>query len=157
MMRSFILGSVIIGLTCVSSAAIESVSINEAKTLREKLTGVKPVQKKIQAPQKAQASLKKAVGKKVQVTKATSLKPAQKGLILAREAKAKKDYILAIKRYNFILKYFAKTPEAKIALMDKADIYKDMGLEEQAQYNKTRAQKMTVQAAAPAVGNKLKK
>ena len=46
-----------------------------------------------------------------------------------------------------------------MALMDKAEIYKDMGLEEQALYNKTRAQKMTVVQASAAtnVGNKVKK
>ena len=152
MMRSLILGSVIIGFAFGSSAAIESISINEAKSLREKLTGTKKVEA-------TKAPLNKVATKKVPTAHSVPQKPAQKGLALAREAKGKKDYILAIKRYNFILKYFAKTQEAKMALMDKAEIYKDMGLEEQALYNKTRAQKMTVVQASAAtnVGNKVKK
>lgn len=161
MMRSLILGSVIIGFACVSTAAIESVSINDAKTLREKLTGTKkpevtkaPVKKVIE--QKVE---QKIATKKIPTAKVVPQTPAQKGLSLAREAKDKKDYILAIKRYNFILKYFAKKPEAKMALLDKAEIYKNMGLEEQAQYNKIRAQKMTVVQAGvtPTVGNKIRK
>ena len=92
--------------------------------------------------------------KKNKQTKAVPLKPAQKGLALAREAKNEKNYILAIKRYNFILKYFSKTAQARQALLDKSQIYKDMGLEEQAQYNKTRAQKMVV---VNTTGNNVKK
>lgn len=155
MMRSLILGSVIFGFACVSTAAIESVSINDARTLREKLTGIKPAQKKMQAQK---TPVKSVAGKKVPTAQMALMKPAQKGLALAREAKNEKNYILAIKRYNFILKYFSKTAEARQALLDKSEIYKDMGLEEQSQFNKARAQKLTVQAAvSPSLGNKIKK
>ena len=164
MMRSLILGSVIIGFSCVTIAAIESVSINDAKSLREKLTGQKKIQA-VNAPvKKAEVKKTPAAANKVDVqsvqpkknnqTKVVLLKPAQKGLALAREAKNEKNYILAIKRYNFILKYFSKTSEARQALLDKSQIYKDMGLEEQAQYNKTRAQKMVV---VNTTGNNVKK
>ncbi len=162
MIRSFILGSVIFSLSCVTLAAIESVSIKDAKTLREKLTGQKKmesvkaapsVQKKKPTVEANAAPVGMTPAKKNNQTK-SQLKPAQKGLALAREAKDEKNYILAIKRYNFILKYFAKSPEARQALLDKSQIYKDMGLEEQAQYNKSRAQKMVV---ANKTGNIIKK
>lgn len=146
MIRSIFIGSVIIGFSCLSMAAIESVSINEAKSLREKLTGQKKIESVKRTPLVQQ--------KKNNQTKVIPLKPAQKGLALAREAKAEKNYILAIKRYNFILKYFSKSVEARQALMDKAQIYKEMGLEEQAQYNKIRAQKMVV---VNSTGNNTKK
>lgn len=67
---------------------------------------------------------------------------AEKALMLARQSKKQKDYILAIKRYNFILKYYAKTPQAKMALIDKSDMYKEMGLPEQAAYNQKRVANM---------------
>lgn len=164
MMRLLILGSVIIGFSCVTIAAIESVSINDAKSLREKLTGQKKIQvvhapgRKI-AVKKTPAATNKFDAESIQTkknnqTKVLPLKPAQKGLALAREAKNEKNYILAIKRYNFILKYFSKTAQARQALLDKSQIYKDMGLEEQAQYNKTRAEKMVV---LNTTGNKVKK
>lgn len=60
---------------------------------------------------------------------------AAKALTLARQSRSEKNYILAIKRYNFILKYYSKTSQAKTALSDKASLYKEMGLTEQAAYN----------------------
>lgn len=64
---------------------------------------------------------------------------AQKALNLARESRQQKNYILAIKRFNFILKYYSKTQEAKTALIEKASLYKEMGLNEQATYNLNKA------------------
>ncbi len=70
------------------------------------------------------------------------LASATKALTLARQSRTEKNYILAIKRYNFILKYYSKTPQAKIALADKASLYKEMGLSEQAAYNQKRISTM---------------
>lgn len=60
---------------------------------------------------------------------------ADKALKLARVSRSEKNYILAIKRYNFILKYYPKTQQAKLALVDKVSLYKEMNLSEPANYN----------------------
>jgi hypothetical protein len=60
---------------------------------------------------------------------------ADKALMLARQSRDEKNYIQAIKRYNFILKYYSKTNHAKLALVDKSMMYKEMGLPVQAAYN----------------------
>jgi hypothetical protein len=169
MFRFFILGSVISVISLAAFAAVESVSIGDAKTLREKLTGQKqiqtskknskvsmqtiPLKSSVKAPLKKVGTLQNKPAQKSAQT--TSLRPSQKGLALAREAKNEKNYILAIKRYNFILKHFSRTSEAKAALLDKAQIYKEMGLDEQATYNKMRASKQVT--ASIQSGLKIKK
>lgn len=60
---------------------------------------------------------------------------ADKALMLARQSRNEKNYILAIKRYNFILKYYPKTQQSKLALLDKVSLYKEMNLSEPAQHN----------------------
>ncbi|MFN3454648.1 MAG: hypothetical protein ACK41T_06765 [Pseudobdellovibrio sp.] len=67
--------------------------------------------------------------------------PARKVLSLARQAKQEKNYTLAIKRYNTLLVKFPKAAEVKDAYFDKAEMYREMGLLEQAQYNQQLALK----------------
>lgn len=69
---------------------------------------------------------------------------SEKALLLARQSSKQKDYITAIKRYNFILKKFPKSNEAVLALKDKAQIYSAMGLKEQASHNLKKAQALTL-------------
>lgn len=69
---------------------------------------------------------------------------ANKALGLARQSRNEKNYILAIKRYNFVLKYYPKTVQAKAALMDKASMYKEMGLNEPAAYNQKKVSTLNV-------------
>lgn len=85
----------------------------DAKSALEKLTGVSSVQKK--------------------------LLPEERALQLARESRDQKNYVLAIKRYNYILKNFSKTKQATLALMDKSAIYNKMGFEKPAAYNMKKA------------------
>jgi hypothetical protein len=92
----------------------------------EQLTGNKQQSKKVNAQSN------RPIAKKPQSKVVAS---AQKALTLARESRSQKNYILAIKRFNFILKYYSKTSEAKTALAEKASLYKEMGLNEQATYN----------------------
>jgi uncharacterized membrane protein YcgQ (UPF0703/DUF1980 family) len=61
---------------------------------------------------------------------------AEKALALARLSRSEKNYILAIKRYNFILKYYSKTKQAQLALADKASLYSEMNLSEPALHNR---------------------
>ena len=84
----------------------------------------------------------------VQVTKQPAvltnkiIASADKALLLARQSRDTKNYILAIKRYNFILKYYPKTTQAKLALIDKSLLYKEMGLFDQAAYNQRKVSLM---------------
>ncbi len=61
--------------------------------------------------------------------------PADRALQMARESRDQKNYILAIKRYNYIIKNFAKSQQAAIALLDKSALYQKMGFAEPATYN----------------------
>lgn len=69
----------------------------------------------------------------------SKMKPAQKALVFARQSRDEKNYILAIKRYNFIIKHFPKTQEAQTAHLDKASLYQKMGFQQPAVFNKKRA------------------
>lgn len=77
---------------------------------------------------------------------------ADKALKLARESRNAGDHILAIKRYNFIMKYYPKSPEAKMALSDKADIYNKLGLRAPAEFNRRKAGLLD-QATAQRISN----
>jgi len=138
---TFAFTSIVFICTSISStadAAVKPVTIDESATLKEKLTGQRDLSKSKPTPKN------KTVVKKLSPAQMAKLRPSERGLILAREAKDSGDYVLSIKRYNFIAKHFSKTPEAKLALMDKAEIYQKMGLAEQAQYNIRKAQSYTV-------------
>jgi hypothetical protein len=74
---------------------------------------------------------------------------ADKALILARQSRDEKNYIQAIKRYNFILKYYSKTNQAKLALVDKSMMYKEMGLPVQAAYNQKKVSQMNTISKLP--------
>ena len=79
----------------------------------------------------AKSDLEKLTGIKTFVFK----QPSEKALHMARESRDQKNYILAIKRYNYIIKNFSKTKEATQALLDKSAMYKKMGFEIPSKYN----------------------
>lgn len=63
-------------------------------------------------------------------------------LELARDAKWKRDYVTALKRYNTLIVKFPKAKkEVRQAYLDKAELYKEMGLLEQSKYNLEKAKK----------------
>lgn len=62
-------------------------------------------------------------------------------LELARDAKWKRDYITALKRYNTLIVKYPKSKEVRAAYLDKAALYKEMGLVEQSKYNAKKAKK----------------
>lgn len=150
MIRSVFLSSVMLVQVLLfsnfSMAAVKPVTIEEAVTLKEKLTGQRVSNKSAKTP----VIKKNSAAKRLSPEQLGKLKPSARGLVLAREAKDSGNFVLAIKRYNFIMKHFSKTPEAKQALLDKAEIYKIMGLDEQAQFNVRRAQMLTAQSLNPA-------
>ena len=56
-------------------------------------------------------------------------------LKMAELAQSEKNYILALKRYNTVIARFPQSKLAQSALFGKADLYKKMGLSQQAAYN----------------------
>lgn len=62
-------------------------------------------------------------------------------LEMARDAKWKRDYVTALKRYNTIIVKYPKSREVRQAYLDKAALYKEMGLLEQSKYNMQKAKK----------------
>lgn len=73
-----------------------------------------------------------------------NISQSEKALLLARQSSRQKDYITAIKRYNFILKKFPASKEAVIALKDKAQIYSSLGLKEQSVHNLKKAKSLSL-------------
>lgn len=61
-----------------------------------------------------------------------------------KAAAAQKNYILAIKHFNTVIKNYPKSVEVKSALVAKAQIYKEMGLQDQANRNLKMAQTKNV-------------
>ena len=82
------------------------------------------------------------------------LASADKALTLARQSRSEKNYILALKRYNFVLKYYPKTKQSRLALNDKVSLYKEMNLTEPANYNQKR---LMIQARTPAKPTAIKR
>lgn len=102
-----------------------------------------------------QALYEQLAGKNAPQVSSKVTASAEKALTLARQSRTEKNYILAIKRYNFILKYYPKTQQAKLALVDKVSLYKEMNLSEPANYNQKRLMTQVksqkgVQAMSPA-------
>lgn len=56
-------------------------------------------------------------------------------LYVGQKAAQQKNYIAAIRNYNAIIKKYPRSPEFKKALVAKANLYKEMGLNEPAQLN----------------------
>lgn len=91
-------------------------------------------------------------GKKLSNNQVAVKASAEKALQLARESRNEGDHILAIKRYNFIMKYYPKSAQAKMALSDKADIYNKLGLRAPAEFNRRKAGLLD-QATAQRISN----
>ncbi len=100
-------------------------------SLTEELTG-----KKVLTPSAKAAQLKKAP------------LPLQH-YAAGKNAATKKNYILAIKHFNTILKKYPQSAQVKAALLAKANVYKEMGLQPQAMHNLRIAQQNTQQNQQP--------
>ena len=72
-------------------------------------------------------------------------------LQFAREARYDKNYALAIKRYNTLIKKYPRSQEVQSAYFDKSAMYAEMGLKDQSQYNLRLAQNFRLKAARPVV------
>ncbi len=76
--------------------------------------------------------------------KINSQQAGQKLIKMAELAQSEKNYILALKRYNAVIARFSNSKLAQTAYFGKADLYKKMGLVQQAQYNMRVAQQYKV-------------
>ena len=74
-----------------------------------------------------------------------STSPVDKALQMARESRDKKNYVLAIKRYNYIIKNFAQSQQAGVAFMDKSVIYSKMGFADPATFNLKKSKIITAE------------
>ena len=94
-----------------------------------------------------QALTEELTGKK-QVTQisSTDLKKAPLSLqhfIAGQKAAVRKNYILAIKHFNTVIQKYPQSSQVRLALLAKANIYKEMGLQPQADRNLKLAQMKT--------------
>jgi hypothetical protein len=116
---------------------------NSASTRsRSSASAVSPLQMK--SPISDQAAIHELTGKPV-----STLPSAQdlKGKPLSTQhyyaglrAAESKNYIMAIKHFNTVLKKYPRSAEVKLAFASKAKIYKEMGLSEPASLNMRMAQ-----------------
>jgi len=65
-------------------------------------------------------------------------------LRFARVAKSEKNYALALRRYNTLIKKYPRAQEVRTAYYDKSAMYSEMGLMEQSKYNLQLAQQFKV-------------
>lgn len=70
-------------------------------------------------------------------------------LIAGQNAAAQKNYILAIKHLNTVIKKYPQSAQVQPALIEKANIYKEMGLQDQAQHNLKLAELKTAKNVKP--------
>ena len=82
---------------------------------------------------------------------------ASKILQLARSAKAVQNYPLALQRYNLLNKKYPNSNEMRQAYLDKAEIYKLLGLNESADFNIKQSKKLTGFQNRNVSSNQLKK
>jgi hypothetical protein len=92
----------------------------------------------------AKSDLEKLTGvSSAKISSKPTTRPA-KALAFARQSRDQKKYILAIKRYNYIIKNYAGTKEYAMALFDKSAMYKKMGFEKPSSYNLNKAKLASV-------------
>ncbi|OFZ31201.1 MAG: hypothetical protein A2622_00975 [Bdellovibrionales bacterium RIFCSPHIGHO2_01_FULL_40_29] len=96
-------------------------ALNEKKLLEE-LTGVKATDETLATKKMKKAPL-----------------PVQH-FMAGQKAAEQKNYILAIKHFNTVLKKYPQSSQVRPALLAKAKIYNEMGLQSQSQHNMKMAQ-----------------
>lgn len=126
-------------LSCQTvSKAQKSVNAT-AKKSNSALIKNQPVTKQ---PASNPALAQKTIYEELTGQKGLSAKQAPARILeLARDAKWKRDYVTALKRYNTIIVKYPKSKEVRQAYLDKASLYKEMGLLEQSKYNMQKAKK----------------
>ncbi|MFZ3230310.1 MAG: hypothetical protein WA160_08905 [Pseudobdellovibrio sp.] len=116
-----------------NQSAVKSSALNE-KALIEELTGKKEA---------ATAASVEVQNKVKQANLRQAPLPVQH-FYAGEKAAAAKNYILAIKHFNTVIKNYPLSTQVKPALLAKAKIYQEMGLKNQSEHNIKLAQLKTV-------------
>lgn len=126
--------------TVSKSANNSSKTVNTtAKKSNSTLIKNQPVAKQ---PASNPALAQKTIYEELTGKKGMSAKEAPVRILeMARDAKWKRDYVTALKRYNTIIVKYPKSKQVRQAYLDKAALYKEMGLLEQSKYNMQKAKK----------------
>ncbi|AZZ36434.1 hypothetical protein CIK05_06400 [Bdellovibrio sp. qaytius] len=120
-------------------AAKKANSSIEAKQSVTKRGAVSPSAKQSAANP---AIAQKSIYEELTGTKGMSAKQAPTRVLeMARDARWKRDYVSALKRYNTIIVKYPKSKEVRQAYLDKAELYREMGLTQQSKYNLEKAKK----------------
>ncbi len=114
----------LLSLTFVCCTSLASIQ-NEEQKLIEELTG---------------STKKNSTTLPLESVKKMSL--AEKHLFAGLDAFKNKDYILALKHYNFVIDKFGKPKDVRNAYIAKSKLYSEMGLSEPALFNSTKAFKL---------------
>lgn len=130
-------------LSCQTVSKSASNGVKSANTTAKKsnptLIKNQPVTKQ---PASNPALAQKTIYEELTGQKGLSGKQAPARILeMARDVKWKRDYVTALKRYNTIIVKFPKSKEVRQAYLDKAALYKEMGLLEQSKYNMQKAKK----------------
>ncbi len=75
--------------------------------------------------------------------------------IAGQKAAASKNYILAIKHFNTVIQNYPQSNQVRPALLAKASVYKEMGLQPQAERNFKLAQVKTKTRASQVAGRRV--
>ena len=134
---------ILLSLMLFSCQSLNRGKVKQQNLTESKITNAKnnSVSKRTQEPylKSAQNDLyKELTGKKNSQAQIKNQK-LNRVLVLAREAAAQNDIKLALKRYNVITEKFPNTNESVQAHLDKARIYKTMGLLDASQFNEEKA------------------
>ena len=114
---------------CIFSSQISYSAVSEKEqALVEELTG----KKQLKNEKKQTKNVKSNQNKKL----------SQQHLMAGLEAFKNKDYQLALKHYNTVINKYRALKEVKSAYMAKAKLYSEMGLNDQAKLNITKAKAM---------------
>jgi len=140
--------SLLITLLFFSFSGCQSVSKNSKSTISapKKTVSTKSSATKIakivtvKQPAANPALGQKSIYEELTGKKGLSSKQAPTRILeMARDAKWKRDYVTALKRYNTIVVKYPKSKEARQAYLDKAALYREMGLLQQSKYNMEKA------------------
>lgn len=118
-------------------------SMHESKLeAKQPITKRQHLNKSVKQPAANPALAQKSIYEELTGTKGVSGKQAPARVLeMARDAKWKRDYVTALKRYNTIIVKYPKSKEVRQAYLDKADLYREMGLLQQSKYNLEKAKK----------------
>lgn len=141
---SALLISTLVFTGCVNAQKKASAKPAQSKLAQSK-SGAGFQSKDLSSPTSDQNIMNELTGKNIStgLTKAQLKKMplAAQHLAAGQKAAVQKNYIMAIKHYNTVIKKYPRSAQVKPALVAKSKVYKEMGLTEPAQLNMKLAQR----------------